>query len=68
MTEFDEVVLGLVMRKVRAYEQLQDRAYCGTLDMEGFYHLLLEAGYSEKDSQRAANERGWQRLQAGVKM
>ncbi len=36
--------------------------------MGEFYDLLLEAGYSADAARRAANERGWERLSAGVVM
>ncbi len=56
------------MQKVQAWERLQDHEYCSRLNMEGFYNLLITAGYSEDAAQKAANERGWQRLEAGVKV
>ena len=36
--------------------------------MEQFYDLLIEAGYSEEAAQKAASQRGWDRLNAGVTM
>lgn len=57
-----------MMPKVQAWEQLNDPEYCGRLNMESFYELLLEAGYSRDVAQRAANKRGWDRLTAGVVM
>lgn len=56
------------MPRVQAWERLHDREYCGQLTMGEFYALLIEAGYSERVAQQAANKRGWQRLDAGVKM
>ena len=56
------------MPKVRAWERLNDPEYSGRLTMVEFYDLLLAAGYREDVAQRAANERGYQRLQAGVNM
>lgn len=54
------------MPKVQAWERLNDAEYCGKLSMTEFYELLLEAGYNENVAQRAANQRGWDRLSAGV--
>lgn len=51
-----------------AWERLHDAEYCSHLDMEGVYHLMLRAGYSENEAQSAASERGWQRMTAGVGM
>lgn len=56
------------MKRVRAWERLHDPEYGGRLGMVEFYELLLEAGYTEGAAQRAANKRGWDRLQAGVMM
>lgn len=56
------------MPRVQAWERLQDREYSGRLSMAAFYDLLVEAGYSEQTAQKAANQRGWERLQAGVTM
>lgn len=36
--------------------------------MNEFYELLIEAGYSESVAQKAANKRGQQRLDAGLKI
>ena len=56
------------MPKVQAWELLNDPHYSGQLDMEGFYNLLVRAGYSEEVAHRAASQRGWDRLNAGVTM
>ncbi len=56
------------MPRVQAWERLNDPSYCGRLTMLEFHDLLLRAGYSEDAAQRAANKRGWDRLQAGVMM
>lgn len=56
------------MLKVQAWERLNDKEYSGQLDMVSFYNLLIEAGYSRGVAQKAANTRGYQRLQAGHKM
>lgn len=66
MTPFDEEVLQLTMLKVRAWERLNDWEYCGRLNMADFHELLLEAGYNERAAQRAASQRGWERLSAGA--
>lgn len=44
---------------------LEDPDYCGRLSAEGLYDLLLRAGWSEDMAQRAANERGMDRLAMG---
>ncbi len=54
------------MYKVQAWERLNDPGYCGKLSMGEFYELLIKAGYSESAAQKAASQRGWERLQAGV--
>jgi hypothetical protein len=66
LTDFGADVLALTMRKTRAWELLNDPDYCGTLGMVDLYDLMLRAGYSEDAAQRAANERGNRRLDAGV--
>ena len=68
MTEFDELVLNLTLPKVQAWERLNNPEYSGQLTMGQFHALLLEAGYPEDVAQEAANKRGWDRLNAGVKM
>lgn len=68
MTEFDELVLTLTVPKTQAWELLNDPEYSGGLNMEEFHDLLIRAGYTEDMAQRAASERGWQRLKAGVVM
>jgi hypothetical protein len=56
------------MKKVQAWELLNNADYSSKLNMRQFKELLLEAGYSEEDAQDMANERGCQRLEAGVTM
>lgn len=56
------------MPKVQAWENLNDPEYSGRLNMGEFYELLITAGYSEEAAQKAANKRGWERLEAGVQM
>lgn len=56
------------MPKVQAWERLNDPEYSGRLTMLEFYELLIKAGYTEEVAQRAASQRGWERLQAGVMM
>ena len=68
MTPFDEAVLHLTIPKVQAWERLNDSDYCGQLNMAQYYDLLIAAGYPKNAAQKAANKRGWQRLEAGVKL
>lgn len=56
------------MEKVHAWELLRDPEYCGGLTTGGFYDLMLRAGYSKREAQDAANERGWARLSANLVM
>ncbi len=56
------------MPKVQAWEKLNNPEYCGRLTMGEFHTLLIEAGYNEEVAQKAANQRGWERLNAGVVM
>lgn len=66
MTSFDELVLQMVLPKVQAWEHLNNPDYCGRLTMGQYKRLLLEAGYSEETAQKAANQRGWERLSVGM--
>lgn len=61
-------MLAKALPKVRAWERLHDPEQSGKLTFEQFFDLAVVAGYSEDEAQRAANERGWQRLAAGVTM
>lgn len=56
------------MPKVQAWERLNDPDYSGRLNMAQFRALLLQAGYSAAAAKKAANQRGWDRLCAGVEM
>ena len=56
------------MLQVQAWEKLNDPEYSGRLTMGEFHDLLIRAGYNEEAALRAANKRGWDRLNAGVKM
>lgn len=56
----------MVVERVRAWEQVNDPEYCGRLSMAEFHELALLAGYSAEVAQKAANQRGWDRLCAGV--
>lgn len=56
------------MERTMAWERLNDPEYCGALKMGEYRDLLLRAGYSEEVANRAACERGWARLDAGVMM
>ena len=53
------------MVKVRAWERLNDTDYSGRLTTVEFYNLLLEAGFTEDVAQKAASQRGLERLSAG---
>ena len=54
------------MGRVQAWEKLNDHEYSGQLTMEQFHNLLVKAGYSEEVAHKAASQRGWDRLSAGV--
>lgn len=56
------------MPKVQAWERLNDVSYSSSLNMGQFHSLLLQAGYSEEVAEKAAKERGWERLSAGETM
>ena len=56
------------MLKVQAWELINNPEYCGQLTMEQLHRLLIEAGYSEDTAQKAASQRGWDRLSAGMVM
>lgn len=54
------------MRRTQAWEQLNNPEYSGRLSMGEFYDLLVRAGYSKMVARKAANKRGYDRLEAGV--
>lgn len=56
------------MRTTQAWELLHNPTHCGKLRMVELYELMLRAGYSEEAAQEAANQRGCDRLDAGVEM
>ena len=56
------------MTKVQAWERLHDPHYSSKLNMEEFYELMIEAGYTKEVAQKAATDRGWNRLDAGMVM
>lgn len=47
-------------------ERLNDPAFVGGLNMEKFYDLCIEAGYSREVAERAAGDRGMERLRMGL--
>ena len=56
------------MHSTQAWELLCDPERCGQLRMDGFYKLLIRAGYSAEVARKAALQRGWDRLSAGEVM
>lgn len=68
MNDFDEEVLHRTMSRVMAWERLNDPQYSSQLTMGKFYDLMIESGYTEEEAQQAANRRGWDRLEAGIRM
>jgi hypothetical protein len=56
------------MTRVQAWEQLNDPHYCGQLTLQQLYDLMVRAGYSHDVSEKAAKQRGWERMCAGVAM
>lgn len=66
MTHFDEEVLSVVMSRTQAWEELHDRNTASQMNTVDFYNLMIRAGYSEEVAQKAANERGLNRLKAGL--
>ncbi len=66
MSAFDEDVLQLAMRMTQAWERLNDHEYAGKLCAEDLYELVLKAGYSAGAAQKAAKQRGWDRMKAGL--
>ena len=65
LTQFDEDVLELAMRRAQAHELLSDHEHSSRLTMDGFYDLLRRAGYSHEVAENATKERSWNRLVAG---
>jgi hypothetical protein len=68
LTPFDELVLEMTMRKVQAWERLNDREYCANLKMGEYYDLMIQAGATPENAQSAANRRGFKRLEMGLLM
>jgi hypothetical protein len=58
----------MIVDKTQAWELLHDPEYCGKLNMEGMRRLMIRAGYSVDVAQKAATQRGWERLSEGVEM
>lgn len=56
------------MDKTQAWELLNNPEYCSQLDMGGIHQLMLRAGYTAEVAQKAASQRGWERLNAGAVM
>ena len=56
------------MAKVQAWERLHNLQYSSKLTMDEFYELMIEAGYTKEVAQKAATDRGWNRLDAGMVM
>lgn len=54
------------MTRLKAMDRLSDPKYGGNLNASQFYELMIEAGYSESVAQKAANQRGNSRMDAGV--
>lgn len=56
------------MRRVQAWERLNDVNYCAHLTMGELYDLMLRAGYPVEEAQKAASQRGLERLDAEMIM
>ena len=54
------------MEKTRAWERLNDPEYCSRLNVVGLRALMIEAGYEPDAVQRAINDHGMSRLNAGM--
>ncbi len=50
----------------QAWELLNNPEYSSKLRMVDFYELMVRAGYTRVEAQKAANVRGWERLKAGM--
>ena len=68
ITDFDELVLSIVVEKTQAWEMLNNPEYCGRLTVVGLRDVMLRAGYPMKVVQRAINQRGLERLSADMVM
>lgn len=53
------------MHRINARELMDDPDYVCRLTIDGYYDLLLRAGYSGDEARRATTERSWDRLTAG---
>lgn len=65
MTPFDEDVLERAMHRLKAQERLEDPDYIDRLTMDGFYDLLVSAGFTEEEATRETSKRSWNRLISG---
>ena len=53
------------MERVKAQELLDDPQYLDRLTMDGFYALLIKAGFKETDAREETKQRSWKRLSSG---
>ena len=56
------------MQRIKAKELLEDPDYISKLTLEGYYDLLIAAGYSEETARKSTSKLGWNRLVAGESM
>lgn len=56
------------MIRVKAQELLDNPDYINRLTMDGYYNLLLRAGYSKELATKATSQRSWERLNAGERI
>ncbi len=52
----------MCLDRAHAWEYLHDPKISGRLDAEGLLELCRQAGFSESEAQRAANQRANERL------
>lgn len=60
--QFARDLLWDCLRTAKAWENLHNPEVAANLDMEGMLELCLAAGYSRETSERAAREKGLQRM------
>lgn len=67
-SEFEADILFDLARQVQAYRMLHDPQVGGQFGPNEILGLCREAGYGEEAAQKAASERGKQRLDQGLPM
>jgi hypothetical protein len=55
-------VLFDLLERANCWRMVNDPELGGKLNMEGIFDLMLAAGYTREEANRAASRRGWDRM------